>query len=58
LTTGSRSDPIAETLLGNRWGPDGYFEVLAAVRGERVRAEPFDAIKLAVGVLFGEDDDA
>ena len=38
-------------------GPDGYIEVLAAERGERVRAEPFDAIPLHVGVLFGDEDD-
>lgn len=50
-------DPIAETLLVNRWGPDGYIETLAAQRGERVRAEPFEAIELDVGVLFGEDDE-
>ena len=50
-------DPIEETLLVYRWGPDGYIEVLAAERGERVRAEPFDALDLRVGVLFGEDED-
>ena len=37
--------------------PDGYVEVLIAERGETVRAEPFDAIELRVGVLFGDDDD-
>ena len=50
-------DPQAETLLVYRWSADGYTEVLAAQRGERVRAEPFEAIELAVGVLFGDDDD-
>jgi hypothetical protein len=30
----------------------------AAERAERVRAEPFDAIELQVGVLFGDDEDA
>ncbi len=49
-------DPVEETLTVHRWGPDGYIEVLAAQRGERVRAEPFEAIELSVGVLFGEDE--
>jgi hypothetical protein len=31
--------------------------VLVAERGELVRAEPFEAIALRVGVLFGDDDD-
>lgn len=50
-------DPVAETLLVYRWGPDGYIEVLAAQRGERVRAEPFQSIEMAVGVFFGDDED-
>ncbi|MEO7329364.1 MAG: Uma2 family endonuclease [Minicystis sp.] len=49
-------DPVEETLTVHRWGPDGYIEVLAAQRGERVRAEPFEALELSVGVLFGEDE--
>ncbi len=51
-------DPAAETMLVYRWSADGYVEVLAAERGDRVRAEPFEAIELAVGVLFGDDEDA
>jgi len=50
-------DPIDETLAVYRWHPDGYVEVLIVDRNERVRAEPFDAIELRVGVLFGDDDD-
>jgi Uma2 family endonuclease len=50
-------DPAEETLLVYRWASEGYLEVLAAQRGERVRAEPFEAIELAVGVFFGEDDE-
>jgi Uma2 family endonuclease len=50
-------DPIEETLAVHRWHPDGYVEILAADRGERVRAEPFEAIEFRVGILFGEDDD-
>ena len=50
-------DPEEETLSVHRYGPDGYIEVLTAVRGERVRAEPFAAIALAVGVFFGDEPD-
>lgn len=50
-------DPIDETLAVYRWAPEGYLEVLTTERGERVRAEPFDAVELSVGVLFGDDDD-
>ena len=49
-------DPAEETLTVHRWGPDGYIEVLAAQRGERVRAEPFDAVELPVGVFFGDEE--
>jgi Uma2 family endonuclease len=48
-------DPVEESLSVYRWGPDGYVEVLIAEQGETVRAEPFDAIPLQVGILFGED---
>ncbi|MSP63846.1 MAG: Uma2 family endonuclease [Myxococcales bacterium] len=50
-------DPEQEMLTVHRWHPDGYLEVLAAVRGERVRAEPFEAIELPIGVLFGDEED-
>ena len=50
-------DPAEETLSVCRWSPDGYVEILASERGERVRAEPFDAIELAVGIVFGDDED-
>lgn len=49
-------DPTEETLSVHRWSPDGYVEVLAAQRGEQVQAEPFEAVQLQVGVLFGDDD--
>ena len=35
----------------------GYVEVVEAGRTERVRAEPFEALELAVGELFGDDAD-
>ncbi|MSP63195.1 MAG: Uma2 family endonuclease [Myxococcales bacterium] len=50
-------DPERELLTVHRHHPDGYLHVLAAERGERVRAEPFEAIELPVGVLFGDDDE-
>jgi len=50
-------DPVAETLLAYRWGPEGYIEIAAAQRGERVRVEPFQAIELVVGVFFGDDEE-
>jgi hypothetical protein len=31
--------------------------VQRATTRETIRAEPFDAVELRVGVLFGEDDD-
>jgi len=50
-------DPRDESLTVLRWTPDGYTEVLLALRGERVLPEPFVAVELPVGVLFGDDDD-
>jgi Uma2 family endonuclease len=50
-------DPIAQRLEVYRWHSDGYLQVLTAERGERVRAEPFDALELQVGTLFGDDED-
>ncbi len=50
-------DPFEETLTVYRWHPDGFVEVLVAARDERVKAEPFDAIDLHVGVLFGDDEE-
>lgn len=49
------ADPREESLTVMRWSPDGYVTVLAARRGETVRAEPFDAIEIEVGTLFGDD---
>jgi Uma2 family endonuclease len=50
-------DPAEETLAVYRWTPEGYTEILSAERGERVRAEPFDAIPLQVGFLFGDEEE-
>lgn len=48
-------DPRDATLTVMRWSPDGYVTLLRAERGEVVRAEPFEAIEIVVGTLFGED---
>lgn len=48
-------DPRDATLTVMRWSSDGYVTILRAERSEVVRAEPFDAVELAVGTLFGDD---
>jgi Uma2 family endonuclease len=50
-------DPQNETLTVLRWTPDGYLTALTAGRSDRVRAEPFSAVELPVGVLFGDDEE-
>jgi len=45
-------DPARRTLTVLRHQPDGYQLVLSATVGERVRAEPFEAVELAVSDLF------
>lgn len=48
-------DPDTETFTVHRWTADGYLIALRASRGMTVRAEPFDAIEIAVGSFFGEE---
>jgi Uma2 family endonuclease len=48
-------DPRDSTLTVMRWSIDGYVMLLRAERSEVVRAQPFDAVELAVGTLFGDD---
>lgn len=43
------------TLTVLRLSAEGYVVALKAEREETVRAEPFDAIELSVGRLFGDD---
>lgn len=38
-----------------RWSEDGYITRLRAERADIERAEPFEAVDLAVGTLFGDD---
>jgi Uma2 family endonuclease len=49
------ADPRDATLTVMRFSAAGYITVLRAERHETVRAEPFEAIELFVGSLFGDD---
>ena len=49
-------DPGEEVRTVYRWQEGGYLAVLTATKGEIVRAEPFDAVDLPVGALFGEEE--
>jgi Uma2 family endonuclease len=48
-------DPRDATLTGMRWSAEGYVTRLRAERGEVIRAEPFEAIEIAIGQLFGDE---
>lgn len=48
-------DPTQGSLTVFRHRAEGYLSVLTADREQRVHAEPFDAIAIEVGVLFGDD---
>lgn len=48
-------DPTTGTVKVFRHEPQGYLSVLVAVRSQRVRAEPFEALEVQVGVLLGDD---
>lgn len=50
-------DTERETLTVLRLTDAGYVEVLTAAHTDRVQAEPFEALSLQVGVLFGDDED-
>ncbi|MDC0748113.1 Uma2 family endonuclease [Polyangium mundeleinium] len=50
-------DPMGKTLLVFRWAEPAFLAVRAAERGERVRAEPFEAVELDISELFGEVED-
>lgn len=51
------ANPEEKTLVVHRWDAGGYLIVLTAASGETVHAEPFDAVELRVGVLFGDEED-
>ena len=48
-------DQLDRTLTVHRHTDGGYLVALRAEAHERVRAEPFDAVELHVGVLLGDD---
>jgi Uma2 family endonuclease len=48
-------DPGRELLNVYAWREEGYLTALVAGRKDRVRAVPFDAIEISVGVFFGDD---
>lgn len=48
-------DPEERVLTVDRHRGSTYEVALAATRGETVHAEPFDAVPLPVGLLFGDD---
>jgi len=50
-------DPDGQELTVYRWQAEGYLCVLLATAGERVRAEPFDAIELVLDDVFGIEEE-
>jgi Uma2 family endonuclease len=50
-------DPEARLLTVHRWSRDGYVAIQRGAAGETIRAEPFDAIEIKLGVLFGDEGD-
>lgn len=51
------ADPIEQTLTVFRWATEGYLVAVTAAAGDVVRAEPFEAVDLRVGSLFGAEED-
>ncbi|MRG96072.1 Uma2 family endonuclease [Polyangium spumosum] len=51
-------DPMRGELTVYRWADGGYLVVAEATRGERIRAEPFDAVELDVDELLGYGEEA
>jgi Uma2 family endonuclease len=49
------ADPRDATLTVMRHTPEGYVTLHRAERHEAIRPEPFEAIELFVGSLFGDD---
>jgi Uma2 family endonuclease len=50
--------PEQRMLLVHRWHADGYVTILTATSGQRVRAEPFEAIEIEVAELFGDEPES
>jgi Uma2 family endonuclease len=49
--------PEEKVLVVHRLDPPDYVVALTATSGQTVRAEPFDAVELGVGILFGDEED-
>jgi len=47
--------PEQKMLLVYRWAAEGYVTILTAGAGQTIRPEPFEAIEVRVGELFGDD---
>jgi Uma2 family endonuclease len=47
-------DPMEEILHVYRWAEPGYITVVTVERGERIRAEPFEAVEIDLDELFGD----
>jgi Uma2 family endonuclease len=45
-------EPVAQILTVYRWQEAGYTTALTARAGELVRAEPFDALEIALAAIF------
>ncbi|MCC6552514.1 MAG: Uma2 family endonuclease [Polyangiaceae bacterium] len=50
-------DPEHRTLTVLRWTPEGYLAALTAGAGDAVRAEPFEAVEIHLGVVFADADE-
>ncbi|WP_437579055.1 Uma2 family endonuclease [Sorangium sp. So ce887] len=50
-------DPANRILIVYRWAHEGYLFTLSAGAGAPARAEPFEALELRVGLLFGDEDE-
>lgn len=50
-------EPVQETLQVYRWHEAGYVEIVSVERTATVRAEPFAATEINVGIFFGDEDE-
>lgn len=50
-------DRMNQVFYGYRWSPRAYEVPLTAFIGDRVRAEPFEAVEIVVGRLFGVEEE-
>jgi len=51
----SRGSVEVSVLTVCRWQAEGYLNVLTATSEETIKAEPFEAVELRLGSLFGDD---